>query len=167
MLSMEPGCRKRVLVLGGWSPGPLRVIESRTNAAVEFIEPNIPMPPMGCRWCLNPFLLFLLLYLFYVMPWLLEMAGSWTDGVGGVILQAAFLLISLFLVRMLVAGLVWFSMRDGCRICASQIEEYEPDVLVGFSFGGGVALQLLASGRWRGPTLLLAPTAARLQLQRL
>ncbi len=36
---------------------------------------------------------------------------------------------------------------------------YQPDVLVGSSFGGAVALVLLQRGLWRGPTLLLAPAA--------
>jgi hypothetical protein len=36
-----------------------------------------------------------------------------------------------------------------------------PDVLVGSSFGGAIAVTLLAEGVWRGPTLLLAPAAHR------
>ncbi len=39
------------------------------------------------------------------------------------------------------------------------IEDFRPDVLVGSSFGGAVAVALLASGAWRGPTLLLAQAA--------
>jgi alpha/beta superfamily hydrolase len=37
------------------------------------------------------------------------------------------------------------------------VEEFAPQVLVGSSFGGAVALALLAAGAFRGPTLLLAP----------
>jgi predicted esterase len=37
-----------------------------------------------------------------------------------------------------------------------------PDVVVGSSFGGAVAVALLARGAWRGPTVLLAPAVARL-----
>lgn len=40
---------------------------------------------------------------------------------------------------------------------AAAAREYNPDVLVGSSFGGAVALALLQRGLWRGPTLLLAP----------
>jgi hypothetical protein len=40
---------------------------------------------------------------------------------------------------------------------ARILEEFRPDVLVGSSFGGAVAVALLGSGKWRGPTLLLAP----------
>lgn len=37
-----------------------------------------------------------------------------------------------------------------------------PDVLVGSSYGGAVAVAMLDRGVWRGPTVLLAPAAERL-----
>ena len=40
---------RRVLVMGGWSPGPLDVLRARMDR-VEFLEPTIPMPPSGCHW---------------------------------------------------------------------------------------------------------------------
>jgi pimeloyl-ACP methyl ester carboxylesterase len=40
---------------------------------------------------------------------------------------------------------------------ADALASFRPDVLVGSSFGGAVALVLLQRGLWRGPTLLLAP----------
>lgn len=43
---------------------------------------------------------------------------------------------------------------------AHTLERFRPDVLVGSSFGGAVAVALLARGLWRGPTLLLAPALA-------
>lgn len=44
---------------------------------------------------------------------------------------------------------------------ADMLSEFEPDVLVGSSFGGAVAVALLERGLWRGPTLLLAQAALR------
>ena len=44
----------------------------------------------------------------------------------------------------------------------AALESFRPDVLVGSSFGGAVAVALLCAGRWRGPTLLLAQAALRL-----
>lgn len=44
---------------------------------------------------------------------------------------------------------------------AELLEEFRPDVLVGSSFGGAVAVALLQRGMWRGPTLLLAQAALR------
>ncbi len=40
---------------------------------------------------------------------------------------------------------------------ARTITEFRPDILIGSSFGGAVAVALLHRGSWRGPTLLLAP----------
>ncbi len=42
---------------------------------------------------------------------------------------------------------------------AEALADLRPDVLVGSSFGGAVAVALLARGLWRGPTLLLAQAA--------
>ena len=48
----------------------------------------------------------------------------------------------------------------GCvEVQREAIESFRPDVLVGSSFGGAVAVALLAAGAWRGPTLLLAQAA--------
>ena len=43
---------------------------------------------------------------------------------------------------------------------SEALAAFRPDVLVGSSFGGAVALALLQRGLWRGPTLLLAPAQA-------
>ena len=44
---------------------------------------------------------------------------------------------------------------------AETVTSFRPDVLVGSSFGGAVAVALLQRGGWRGPTLLLAQAALR------
>jgi predicted esterase len=49
---------------------------------------------------------------------------------------------------------------DACvDVHAELLRAFEPDVLVGSSFGGAVAVALLQRGLWRGPTLLLAQAA--------
>jgi hypothetical protein len=48
---------------------------------------------------------------------------------------------------------------------AHQIAEFQPDVVVGSSFGGAVVLALLQRGAWRGPTLLLAPAQRHFPVQ--
>src|SRR5690606_5770584 len=54
----------------------------------------------------------------------------------------------------------------GCvRQIAAAIESFQPDVVVGSSFGGAVAVALLQRGAWRGPTLLLAPAPVQLGLE--
>lgn len=47
---------------------------------------------------------------------------------------------------------------------AEAIRTFKPDLVVGSSFGGAVAVHLLAQGLWKGPTILLAPAAAKLGL---
>lgn len=47
------------------------------------------------------------------------------------------------------------------RVHAEALQAFRPELLVGSSFGGAVAVALLARGLYRGPTLLLAQAAAR------
>ena len=51
---------------------------------------------------------------------------------------------------------------EGC--VATQVDalsSFQPEVVVGSSFGGGVAVAMLQRGLWTGPTLLLAQAALR------
>ena len=51
---------------------------------------------------------------------------------------------------------------DACvSVHAEALRDFAPDLLVGSSFGGAVAVELLRTGAWRGPTLLLAQAALR------
>ena len=52
---------------------------------------------------------------------------------------------------------------EGCIATqAAALAKIDPDVVVGSSDGGAVTVALLDRGFWRGPTVLLAPAAARL-----
>jgi predicted esterase len=44
---------------------------------------------------------------------------------------------------------------------AAALRDFSPHVLVGSSYGGAIAVDLLQRGVWRGPTLLLAQAALR------
>ena len=51
---------------------------------------------------------------------------------------------------------------DACvSVHAETLRDFAPDVIVASSFGGAVAVELLRSGAWRGPTLLLAQAAVK------
>ena len=142
--------RRRVLVIGGWSPGALPFLEQRTRH--EFHEPAVPMPPAGCFWMFNPF--FLVLVAFGCgAPWLFGRLGSVLQLVGmpAIVVVALDVLLALATVRLLVAGLVWFAVRHGVHLCSRAIHTFKPDVVVGFSWGGGIACWLLAECRWAGP----------------
>ncbi len=53
---------------------------------------------------------------------------------------------------------------DACvAIQREAIETFRPHVVVGSSWGGAVAAELLLEGAWRGPTLLLAPAFAKVR----
>lgn len=151
--------RGKVLVLGGWSPGPLEILANEFRD-VDFFEPTIPMPPSGIRWCLNPFWFLLLATIFSVIPALLS-TDSWisgSDALASWLFRAVLLVAVCFLLRFLVAGLVWFAIKDGVWTAGRAIRDFHPDVVLAFSWGGGVALWLLAARGWKGPTILLAPT---------
>jgi predicted esterase len=47
------------------------------------------------------------------------------------------------------------------EVQAAALREFEPHVLVGSSYGGAIAVELLQRGAWHGPTLLLAQAALR------
>ena len=54
---------------------------------------------------------------------------------------------------------------EGCvALQARTLDEFAPDVVIGSSFGGAVAVALLQRGLWSGPTLLLAQAAVKWQL---
>ncbi len=46
---------------------------------------------------------------------------------------------------------------------AEAVRDFHPDVVVGSSFGGALAVLLLEGGVWRGPTLLLAQAIFRVR----
>ncbi|KAI2503531.1 hypothetical protein MHU86_10913 [Fragilaria crotonensis] len=161
----------RILVLGGWSPGPLSVLKyhlARSKKCV-FIEPNIPMPPMGCSWlCDWSMLVFSITFAFMIWGFI---------SLGVVIQSSAFLLIlcrllliamSSVLLRLGVAWIVRRSIERGVQ----QASCYLPDVdlVIGFSWGGCVVAELLRraqlkmimDARVQPPTraVLIAPTTA-------
>ena len=43
------------------------------------------------------------------------------------------------------------------ELARSAVVEFKPDVIVGSSWGAGIAMHLVANGSWRGPCILLAP----------
>jgi len=52
---------------------------------------------------------------------------------------------------------VAYCIRQCVNSYALAITEKQPDALVAFSWGGGIATGLIAQGLWSGPTILIAP----------
>lgn len=149
--------KHRVLVVSGWSPGPLPALIDAANAAragrVSFVHADVPMPPVGFKWCMNPFCGLGVAYMVIVFYF-------------GAVVFASFLSIVLTLVvttaigAFVVRGTVRYSIRSGVRSLSIAIERHRPHVLVGFSWGGGLLeFYLSENTAWIGPALLLSPTS--------
>ena len=57
------------------------------------------------------------------------------------------------------------SFEGSVETQTKALAEFRPDVLVGSSFGGAVAVKLLQQGVWKGPTLLLAQAARHFDVE--
>jgi len=72
-------------------------------------------------------------------------------------LAPAVLLVGYLTFRKLFRSIVAAMLEQSLAIQRAALVAHKPDLVVGSSWGGGVAVNLLASGDWKGPTLLLAP----------
>ncbi|KAL1512214.1 hypothetical protein AB1Y20_005477 [Prymnesium parvum] len=144
--------RSQVLLLGGWTPGPLHWLRAEFADGCDFHEPRIPTPPVGCDWCCSPPVLLLVGWCVGIPRWVLPDAF---DAIPVVIR----LLLDLGIVCALVSWTVRWSVQRGVRIAEKVLCDREIDVVAGFSWGGGLCCWLLARG-CSVPMLLLAPTQA-------
>mmetsp|Transcript_26577 Transcript_26577/g.37344 ORF Transcript_26577/g.37344 Transcript_26577/m.37344 type:complete len:271 (+) Transcript_26577:97-909(+) len=137
----------KVLVLGGWSPGPLTYLQHRFRDRCAFIEPEIPMPFFRggcCSCCCNLHVLFLVAGI--VAAWYIIRVLVAQDKHSGFILFLCilFVLATLILhIRLCIAFLVRSSIRLGTQIAKNEIHQRSTPnddvrVIIGFSWGGGV-----------------------------
>lgn len=161
------GERCRVLVLGGWSPGPLDNLRADFCESCEFDAAPMHMPPCGALWLLTweAALLFggsyggLRAYSAWSARYAAPSSPDYMDGIGRPLSRLGLL----FALVALVGALGLLVVRGAVRRCVgtalAAIERQGTDVVVGFSWGGGIVCHLLADERsWRGPALVLAPT---------
>jgi dienelactone hydrolase len=67
----------------------------------------------------------------------------------------------------LLAQALQISFNRSVAVARDALQRCKPDVVVGFSWGGAIAIELIRSGDWKGPTVLLAPAHKKLdQLMR-
>ena len=135
----------RVLILGGWSPGPLDFLRHQFADRCVFSEPTLHMPPVGLRWCLT-----WEFALLAVMPWAVMQAWHGLNSQPSKIYWLALLVLCCatipFLVALLVRGAIRRSVATAERAMQQGI-----DVVVGFSWGGGIACWLLQRKLCGGP----------------
>ena len=64
--------------------------------------------------------------------------------------------------RWILAQALGRSFDASYALVLAAVRAFNPDVVVGFSWGGALACRLASEGAWSGPLLLLAPAHARM-----
>ena len=157
------------MVLSGWSDGPLHhVLQTPLAHGVTKLHAtvvDIPMPPSGCLWLKNPYLLAIVGWLFgctKLIPFFLNAVGFETKTsrlFGGVACTVA----AVWITWRIIKHLIDYAVSDGVARARKAINEIQPDLVIGFSWGGAVLYWLLEQpATWEGGALLLAPTVTKL-----
>jgi hypothetical protein len=153
-----------VLIVGGWSPGPLPYLKRYFQRRCTFLEPSIPMPPVGFSWCLDCGMVMLLLVIAVAIWACVALPDyiynrAWLTATRVLVVMA-----SLVLARLCVAAVVRGSISKGVHIAETCMRHHKVAVMIGFSWGGGVVAEMLRLGLVGGPgqpsVLLIAPTTA-------
>eukprot|EP01116_Phalansterium_solitarium_P004433 TRINITY_DN15436_c0_g1_i1.p1 TRINITY_DN15436_c0_g1~~TRINITY_DN15436_c0_g1_i1.p1 ORF type:complete len:233 (+),score=62.53 TRINITY_DN15436_c0_g1_i1:88-786(+) len=89
-----------------------------------------------------------------IFAWrLATFGGGWLAVVAAVLFLAG----SIVLLEQLLRKLLRIFLNAAVSRQADAIASFKPDVVVGSSFGGAIAMLCIDRGLWHGPTLLLAP----------
>ena len=127
-----------VLIVGGWSPGPLVYLQSALAASPRnagIIRPrHLPMPPFpGVKWCCHPKVV-LAMTTSAIFLWLTcanHATIAWN------LLAAVATVIS---VRLLVAVAVRTSIQVAMQSCLEATRPHDGNIIfLGFSWGGAVS----------------------------
>ena len=139
---------RTALILGGWSPGPFYYLESylEHDKGYRLVRPALEMPPMTIGWCCQWQVILLLsvyaMFLWFMRQWCRRLRRQ--DTAWPVV--GAYLLILVATVlwfRILVALAVHSSIQSNVKKCRQLIEDYNISLVLGFSWGGAVAAELL------------------------
>ena len=157
------GSPQRVLMLSGWSDGPLGILQY-AFPDVQFIKLEIPTPPAGTLWLWNRYVALLACFLCLVAVGFMKLLRGTLKPHSALVVMG--LLGCVFFLRLLVYNIVRVSVKDSMRALLQAIGDKEaPDIaaIVGFSWGGGVLWQMMcesatAKALQNIPVLLLAPT---------
>ena len=168
-----------VLLLSGWTPGPMNYLRSRLqkdiaeNGVVVIVEPKLLMPPWRGFWCwdLNFIVMLGVVALLLAGLWQVLVIGP--NGTGEEeppsqsqkVLYASLLLgILCYWIRLMVAVVARSAQQDGVEKCLKEMKRRNVVLCVGFSWGAGVLSELLTrdkNGLDSQPAfLLMAPVSA-------
>lgn len=132
-----------VLVLGGWSPGPLLYLRDflLSQSVTTLYVRKLPMPPIPAfSWCFHAKTMFMI-GLIITLMWLLKDLFS---GVQLTVLSIAAILIWF---RLFAAVVVRVAINTSIQIALKTLREYEGRkvVVIGFSWGGAVSTVILTN----------------------
>lgn len=166
--------RMRVIIVGGWSPGPLGYLkwvlsEKGCHETIEPKELKKYMPPFPGLWCCHPMVL-IMMFMLGATIYLAVTANT------SILLRLLIVLLALGWCRLLVGMVVRTSIETSIRKILLQGLDDESDsshtLIIGFSWGGCIVAEMIARRMIGGPNqpsaLLIAPTTsivARLALQ--
>jgi len=138
--------RRKLLVVcvDGWSRDTMEyfIREKRDVADFDY-APAIPMP--GLAFCANPycavFVLLIILIVMFPNP------------------VTIFLWIGVFIIVFPIVAILSFrfSIRRGIDILEKHFHRIRPDVVLAFSWGGGILAAMIAEKKWLGKTVLMSP----------
>lgn len=162
----------RVLVLGGWSPGPLALLawaQTNEDGGVEyppgtfrkrrpltFVDAEIPTPPSGMRWLWNPWLPVFIVQL-CLCYWMTEniVKPSWrtyssptpSGSTPGIITVFVGVIGPVLLmavgIRYIAAMVAWHAIQTCVAKAARELHKGDIDIVAAFSWGAGALCWLL------------------------
>ena len=158
----------RIVIVGGWSPGPLRHLKRalRAQGCHEIIEPSylsLFMPPMiPGLWCCHPAVIIMTF-----MPGATIYLAVTVNT--PLLLRLLIILLALAWCRLLVGVVVRTSIETSIRkISREGLDADDMDhsrvLIIGFSWGGCIVAEMIAKGMVGGENqssaLLIAPTTS-------
>ena len=125
-----------IVMIGGWSPGPLIYLR-RFLSAYQIVEPrNLPMPPFPGSWCCD------IKFVFMVAVLILLLWISTSDIIQAIFLKILIIVASIIWFRILAAIAVRISIQKSAQICNDTIRKHDKGnndiIIIGFSWGGAV-----------------------------
>jgi len=163
---LDLGQGTRIVIVGGWSPGPLGHLEQvllaeRCRDVVKPKNMNLWMPPFPGIWCCNPYVV-LVSFVLGATIYL-----SITADVSAV-LRLSIVVLALGWGRLLAALVVRTSIESSIRIISREGLAKDIDhnkvFFIGFSWGGAIVAEMIARGMIGGLNqpfaLLIAPTTS-------
>mmetsp|Transcript_30440 Transcript_30440/g.53479 ORF Transcript_30440/g.53479 Transcript_30440/m.53479 type:complete len:294 (-) Transcript_30440:169-1050(-) len=145
--------RIRVLYIEGFSPGPGLPSPLLDDEEFEVLAPRMPYGFQD--HVKNPYGVGLILWLVLFLGLTVELVRPWWISL---ILALPFL----FVARALKRRAMSWCLERCERAHMDAVGSFSPDILIGYSWGGGIASSLVSKGLWRGASLLLAPAGEQM-----